>query len=290
MNKYWALKLVLEQQSITKAAQIMGYSQPAVSQMLTSLEQELGFPLLSKQRQTLKLTKEGQAIYPFIVKLINDQQALIDKQHEITNQANRLIRIATIPSISQQWLPELISAFQFQNPNVDFSIIQGDNVSIPRLVENGDAELGILNQDAAPDCDCEFLKEQTLRAVLPKSYPFSSDLNALNLAELTKYPYILLEEGLHSESLSQFKSAGLKPHIKMRLHDSFSTLLMVEQGLGYTIMPVDQSLDDHHQIRILPTSPIITRKIGILSKNEILMTSAAEKFKKFVKKHAQELN
>ena len=65
---------------------------------------------------------------------------------------------------------------------------------------------------------------------------------------------------------------------------------MVEQGLGYTIMPVDQSLDDHHQIRILPTSPIITRKIGILSKNEILMTSAAEKFKKFVKKHAQELN
>lgn len=88
--------------------------------------------------------------------------------------------------------------------------------------------MGILNQDAAPDCDCEFLKEQTLRAVLPKSYPFSSDLNALNLAELTKYPYILLEEGLHSESLSQFKSAGLKPHIKMRLHDSFSTLLMVE--------------------------------------------------------------
>lgn len=55
-------------------------------------------------------------------------------------------------------------------------------------------------------------------------------------------------------------------------------------------MPVDQALDDHHQIRILPTSPIITRKIGILSKNEILMTSAAEKFKKFVKKHAQELN
>ncbi|MDN4462642.1 LysR family transcriptional regulator [Fructilactobacillus sanfranciscensis] len=50
MNKYWALKLVLEKQSITKAAQIMGYSQPAVSQMLTSLEQELGFPLLSKQR------------------------------------------------------------------------------------------------------------------------------------------------------------------------------------------------------------------------------------------------
>lgn len=290
MNKYLALKLVLEQQSITKVANIMGYSQPAISQMLTSLEQELGFPILSKQRQQIKLTKEGQEIYPFIVRLINDHQALLDKQHEITNQANRLIRIATIPSISQQWLPELISAFQFQNPNVDFSIIQGDNVSIPQLVENGDAELGILNQDAAPDCECEFLKEQTLKAVMPNRYPISTNLTELNLAELTKYPYILLEEGLHSESLNQFQAAGLEPRIKMRLHDSFSTLLMVEQGLGYTIMPVDQALEDQHQIRILPTNPIITRKIGLITKNEILMTSAAEKFKLFVQKHAQELN
>ncbi|WP_395319787.1 LysR family transcriptional regulator [Fructilactobacillus frigidiflavus] len=289
MNKYLALKLVLEHQSITKAANIMGYSQPAISQMLNSLEQEFGFPVLSKQRQHLKLTKEGQAIYPFVVKLINDHQALLDKQHEITDQANRLIRIATIPSISQQWLPELISAFQFQNPNVDFSIIQGDNVSIPQLVENGDAELGILNQDAAPDCECEFLQEQTLKAVIPQKYPIAAQVSDLKLAELTSYPYILLEEGLHSESLNQFRAAGLKPHIKMRLHDRFSTLLMVEQGLGYTIMPVDQSLEDQHQIRILKTNPKITRKIGIITKNEIIMTSAAEKFKAFIQKHAHEL-
>ncbi|WP_429971727.1 LysR family transcriptional regulator [Fructilactobacillus sp. Tb1] len=290
MNKYIALKLVIEQQSITKAANIMGYSQPAISQMLTNLEKEIGFHILSKQRHKLSLTAEGQEIYPFILKLINDHQALIAKQNEITNQANSLIKIATIPSISQQWLPELISAFQFQNPNVDFSIIQGDNVSIPKLIENGDADLGFLNQEAAPDCQSCFIKEQTLKAIIPKKYQIPANVKELSLKQLTKFPYILLEEGLHSESLNKFHEIGLKPTIKMRLHDSFSTLLMVEQGLGYTIMPVDQQLEEQHNIRVLPTNPIITRKIGLLSKNEILMTTAAEKFIVFVKKHASELN
>lgn len=290
MNKLIALKLVIEQQSITKTAQIMGYSQPAVTQMLNNLEKEFGFSIVNKDQRQFKLTREGSDIYPFVLKLINDYQALTEKHNEITNQANQKIRIATIPSISQQWLPELISAFQFQNENVDFSIIQGDYLSIPKLIENGDADLGFINQAAVPEQHCTFIHEQTLKAVVPKEFQLALDVTELSLGNLTNFPYILLEEGLLSESLSKFADVGLKPRVKMRMHDSFSTLLMVEQQLGYTIMPVDPQIEANQHVRVYATKPQIKRKIGVISKDNPIMTTAAQRFLKFVVQHADELN
>ncbi|MCK8627374.1 LysR family transcriptional regulator [Fructobacillus cardui] len=283
MNKFLALKIILEQQNITKAAKTLGYTQPAVTQMIASLENDLGFPLLIKKHRQISLTPEGERIFPFINQLLNDYQALKEQKQEIQGEST-VIKIATIPSISQQWLPKLIANFQKQFENIEFAIIQGDGTSIPNWIENGEADIGFVNGDVTENG--LVIQHQVLKAILPlplaQKFP---DNQPIPLADLTNYDYILLEEGLFSESVSEFQKIGIEPKMKLRLHDSFSTILMVEQGLGYSIMPMDEETEALYQIKSFDTIPAISRSINLLQKNDGLLTNGAKNFVKFVQTH-----
>ncbi|CAK1231294.1 DNA-binding transcriptional regulator [Fructobacillus cardui] len=253
MNKFLALKIILEQQNITKAAKILGYTQPAVTQMIASLENDLGFPLLIKKHRQINLTPEGERIFPFINQLLNDYQALEEQKQEIQGEST-VIKIATIPN----W------------------------------IENGEADIGFVNGDVTENG--LVIQHQVLKAILPlplaQNFP---DNQPIPLADLTNYDYILLEEGLFSESVSEFQKIGIEPKMKLRLHDSFSTILMVEQGLGYSIMPMEEETESLYQIKSFDTVPAISRSISLLQKNDGLLTNGAKNFVKFVQTHRNAL-
>ena len=59
MNRYIALQKIVELGSFTKAADVLGYTQPAISQMISSLERELSIKLLYRSRYGIHLTLEG---------------------------------------------------------------------------------------------------------------------------------------------------------------------------------------------------------------------------------------
>ena len=64
MNRYIALQKAVELGSLTKAAEVLGYTQPAMSQMITSLERELSIKLLYRSRYGSRLTIEGERLFP----------------------------------------------------------------------------------------------------------------------------------------------------------------------------------------------------------------------------------
>ena len=83
MQRYITLLRVIDLQNITKAAQDMGYTQSAVSQMIQSLEKELQLTLITRSRNGVRLTREGAELYPYIVRMVNEHRALMDKDKEI---------------------------------------------------------------------------------------------------------------------------------------------------------------------------------------------------------------
>ncbi|MHA8263465.1 LysR substrate-binding domain-containing protein [Lactobacillaceae bacterium Melli_B3] len=283
INKFIALKTVIEQQNITKAAKILGYTQPGVTQVIQNLEKEFGFDLLIKRHNQIKLTPKGQKLYPLINRIINDYQSLDDTISEINNETS-VIKIATIPSISQQLLPRLIANFQVDNPKTEFSIVQGDNTSIPNWVDNGDADIGFVNLSDTNNSFGTVIQDQIIKAILPLELA-DKYKSPIPLKQLAKLPYVLLEEGLVSESLSVYNEINIQPHIKMRLHDSFSTLLMVEQGIGYSIMPMENEFEKQHRIKSFDTVPSIKRQISLVNRDESIMTSSANRFIKYIKKN-----
>ena len=69
MNRYLALQKIVELGSFTRAAEALGYTQSAMSQMIASLEEELSIKLLIRSRTGAQLTLEWAELYPYVERL-----------------------------------------------------------------------------------------------------------------------------------------------------------------------------------------------------------------------------
>lgn len=288
MNRYIALQKVVELGSFTKAADVLGYTQPAMSQMITSLEKELSIKLLYRSRYGVHLTIEGERLFPSIQKTISQYQSMQEIAKEIRGLDTGVIRIGTISSISCHWLPSLIKQFQEQYPNVEFVLHQGDYTSIPEWVRTGEIDFGFVNPDAVPLMKTKFVKEGEHRAVLPLNHPLAKK-SYVTLEELAKEPFLLLEEGNLSEPLDAFRENGLEPYIRLRVHDDYSILSMIETGLGISILPELVLRKTNYQVAILPIKPMVVRKIGLISKEKNALPLASKYFIDFLFTHIEEL-
>ena len=76
MHRYKAFLKVVEVGSFTKAAELLGYTQPALSQMMTSLERELSMKLLYRSRYGIRLTPEGERLYPSVETAVRQYDAM----------------------------------------------------------------------------------------------------------------------------------------------------------------------------------------------------------------------
>ena len=112
MDRYLAFLKVLEQGSFTKAADALGYSQSAVSQMIQSLEAELELTLLHRGHRGVKLSPEGESLLPYIQSSVNHYNAMLEAVRDMKHLEGGLIRIGTLSSYSSQWLPPLIKEFK----------------------------------------------------------------------------------------------------------------------------------------------------------------------------------
>lgn len=136
-NKLEALQKIIEVGSFTKAAEILGYTQSAISQMISSLEKEMSIKLLYRSKRGVQLTPEGEEVYPFIQKLLTQQILLSEKVTQINHLESGVVRIGAYASISRHWLPKIIKQFQAQYPKVKFVIHQGDYTTITQWISNG---------------------------------------------------------------------------------------------------------------------------------------------------------
>lgn len=288
MNRYIALQKVVELGSFTKAADVLGYTQPAMSQMVSSLEKELSIKLLYRSRYGIHLTIEGERLFPFIQKTVSQYQSLQEVAKEIRGLSTGVIRIGTISSISCHWLPNLIKEFQKQYPNVEFILHQGDYASIPEWIRTGEADFGFVNPDAVPHIQTRFVKGGEHRAVLPVHHPLTKN-SYVTLEDLANEPFLLLEEGNLSEPLEAFHQNGLEPSIRLRVHDDYSILSMIEAGLGVSILPELVLRKTNYQVSILPVRPAVTRKIALIAKEKNVLPLASKYFIDFLFKHIEEL-
>lgn len=288
MERYLALQKIIEMKSFTKAAEVLGYTQSSVSQMIASLENELSMKLLVRSRTGARLTLEGKELYPFIERTILQYQAMKEKAMEIKGLETGIIRVGTITSVTCHWMPLLIKGFQQLYPNVQFVFHDGDYTSIQEWIKTGLVDFGFITPDAVTGLETINIKDGEMLAVLPKGHPLA-DNPTVSLHSLTKEPFILLEEGHYNEPLEAFHAAGLEPDIKYTIHDDFAIMTMVEAGLGVGILAKLMLRRTNYDIVCLPTAPPIYRKLAIGFKDKDSLPIASKYFIKYLLENTDKL-
>ena len=123
MNRYEVFIKVVECGSFTKAAEVLDYTQSAVSQMVHTLEEELSTVLLLRSKNGITLTADREAYYPYICSINNAHRELEEKYREMQGLGGGKIRIGSFTSVSRNWLPGLMKAFKEKYPDAQIAAL-----------------------------------------------------------------------------------------------------------------------------------------------------------------------
>lgn len=234
--KYMAFIKTEECGSFTKAAELLNYSQSGISRMINDLETEWHVKLLERSRAGVKLTSDGLTLLPYAKNVCEDYRRLQMQIDDLNGLQTGIIRIGTIASAAEQWLPRIISRFRQDYPNIDYELLIGDYGEIEQWINDGRVDCGFICSPVMSDLDVMILERDELLAVLPKGHPLA-ELPAVPIEELCKGPFMLLERGARGEVSELFEKRGLTPDIQFKTLDDYAVMSMVECGLGLAILP-----------------------------------------------------
>lgn len=262
IQKYQAFMAVVEQGSLTRAAEELGCTQSAVSHCISSLEEELGFALLKRGRAGARLTNEGERLAPAVRNLLNSAEQLKQTASAIRGLDSGTVRIGAFTSVAVHWLPPVLKEFQRDYPKVDLHLLNGDYHDVEQWLQDGSIDVGFVGMPCGVDCECIALMEDRLLAILPKGSRFEH-YPKFPLVECETEPFISLLQSSDHDARRALDAAGVRPNVRFYTKDDYAVIAMVEQGLGISIMPELLLKGRNDNVQILPLIPEAKRTIGI---------------------------
>lgn len=131
---------IAEVKNFSKSAQLLGYSQSAVTMQIKQLEQELGRHLFERIGKQVKLTQAGERLLPYALDILNTAQkaqSMVRENEQITGH----LRIGTCESYVIGVLPQALAAFQQQCPNVEVQVQTGLTTDLFHRLRQNDIDL-----------------------------------------------------------------------------------------------------------------------------------------------------
>ena len=141
--KYRAFLTTIEHNSLTKAAEVLGYTQPGISHMISSLERELGFPLLVRAKDGVFPTENARYLQYYMRQIISNDEALMETAYQIRGMERGSLKIGTFYSTSTHWLPEIVSRFLSEHPNIILGIDEGTHDEMNEWLTQGKVDIAI---------------------------------------------------------------------------------------------------------------------------------------------------
>lgn len=290
-TKYEIFLKILELGGMTPVAEFYGCSQANVSHIISGMEQELGFRLISRSRGGVKLTAEGEALLPYIKEIAKASERFAYMADGIASLQKGIIRIGAFSSVSVHWLPGIIKSYQEEYPDVTFKLNAGDYGDVNNWLTEGSVDVAFITLPCDVPCRAIPLKEDRLMAVLPSNHRFAG-VKKLNLTDVANEDFITLLETSDRDSRTVLEAAGITPHIRFTTKDDYAIIAMVAGGLGISIMPELLLENASENVSIVETDPPAARTIALAipEKNvgSRLIMNFAEHVKRYVANEVRE--
>lgn len=282
INRYEAFIRTVELGSLTKAGEILGYTQSGISHILNSLESDCGVRLLIRDRTGVRLSSAGKELYPYIKSVCDSERRFQEELDAIHGIESGLIRIGTISSVSTHWLPGLIRSFRDAHPHITFDLWHGEYSEIEAWIRHEEVDMGFINEPPQTNVNSYFLMRDPMVAVLPKGHELTA-WDAVPHAKLKEYPFLLYIGNLDNEIKDILDRYDIVPNSQLSAKDDYAIMAMVESGLGISVLPKLVLERCPYDIEIRELDPPAYRDLAIATKPNVRLTPAAASFLKFIR-------
>ena len=223
---------------MSRAAEALFVTQPALSARLKGLESALGVELLVRTRRGVRLSEAGKAFMPFAqraLEAVSDGRQLVA---EVSRGGAGRLAIGAAPAVSTSVLPGMLARFRAAKPNAQLIVRTGHSEEVLEMVLREHVELGLVRELRHPEIVATPLYEDELVLVFEPGHPFAAR-RQIKVTEIASEHLILFDRTstYHELTSSLFRKEGVVPRGVMELDTIDAAKKMVEQGLGVALLP-----------------------------------------------------
>jgi DNA-binding transcriptional LysR family regulator len=227
--------------NFSEASRRLHIAQPAISQTILDLEDELGVKLLLRTGRGVELTAAGNAFF-------TEAQGVMlraDGARMAAQRASRgeigCLRIGFLPCAAGPFLPALIKSYRKEFPNVDVQLRDMNTEQQLKAFEDGKIDIGFSRpfpKERANEFCAEVVYEDQLEIVLPAGHALANrsviDLKDVAGETFVEY-YRRGAPALFREVNSTCRKAGFSPKVILEFEEMSSVILAVESGIGVSL-------------------------------------------------------
>ncbi|WP_120523082.1 LysR family transcriptional regulator [Arthrobacter celericrescens] len=273
---------VVEQGSITAAAELMLYTPSAVSQQLRKLEQEVGQPLLNRRSRGVVPTEAGQVLAGHARKIVGQMKAAHADLEQIAGLKRGSLAVGTFPTLAGSFLPLVIRAFKKRYPAIGLSL---RSARFDELVN--DLQSGLTGLCLLWDYPWNRFHDDTIRLtevfhestvlLVSRNHPLA-DREEIRMEELRKESWIVRAEAHPVVEVLQRSAhaAGFEPTIGFLANDYQEAQAMVSVGMGVAMVPKTAVALQHPDVRVISLGPDAPLRRVLLAQRQDKVYAPAE--------------
>jgi len=273
------LQVLYEQKSITKTAQTLFTSQPALTARLQQIEKEFGIKIVHRSSKGVQFTPQGEYLAKSATQVLLNLQRIREQVANLSDSVSGVLRIGASSYFTMYSLPPLLRQFKQLHPAVEFKVLTAWSREIYNRVHNQEVHLGFVSSDYGwSDC----------RQLLFEESIYIASAETISLENLPALPRIDYQsDGLIKAMIDGWwrENFSAPPHVTMEVDKLATCKEMVKHGLGYAVMP-SRILNDTPQLRRIlltdRTGQPIRRKSWLIFQQESLEIKALAAFVRFV--------
>ena len=274
--------------TVTEVSEIERVTQSGVSRALARLESEIGTPLLRRSGRTLRMTRAGAAFKRHVDAMLHDLDDGLAAISQLVDPDTGTVAVAFQASLGTWLVPDLISSFGADHPDVRFVLAPVRDELGPSEVGYGevDLEISALRQRGPGMRWSPFLTQRLVLAV-PAGHALAKrsevDMSAVAAETFVGLPPTL---ALRRQADELCRAAGFEPRMAFECADLAAVRGFVAAGLGVAVVPRPRRTDEAataDQIAFVAlTDPTARREIGVIWSAERRLLPAPELFRQHI--------
>ena len=277
---------VAKEGNITRAAEMLHISQPALSRQLIELEEELGAELLVRGNRHVTLSASGilfQQRAQEIVTLLEKTQRDIADQY---GAVGGMVSIGCVETSASRLLPDVLEEFGVRYPMVQYEIYSANGDDIRNKLDSGQLELGILVEPIEA-AKYEYIRlpfQERWGVLMRKDDPLTK-MESISIGDMVGLPLIVSQRQIVVDEMESWLGE-LSSNLRIVVYHNLmtNTLPLIERGLGYSVS-VEGALTvrPHENICFVPFSPERSTGHVLAWKKKRIFGQAASLFLEYIR-------
>lgn len=226
-------RAVIQEGSITEAANILHLSQPAVSIALRNAEERLGIPLFRRSKQRVHPTAEALDLYPEVEGLFEKLSGIEKLAKDLRDSRSGLLSIASTSTLTNAFVARAITRFRETRPGVRVLLEVTHTQRTVELATAGQIGLGFIHAPMeSPLLHFEMLTTAEMICILPGVHPLAGKA-ALGPKDISRYPLVTnIRNSISPRVEAAFRRLGIERDFVVACNQTLAVYTLVEAGAG----------------------------------------------------------